>query len=746
MKVCAVVLTFLILLTVSTSVYSSTLSSTQVEESFKSKLLQIASHFKWEKGNVDLILDSKAFVDGDYSDLLFDEEENKTVLEVRTRGAFSTPFKVCSFGVNDMEVRVKFTLGTKSITSEGEISLLGVNGSVYGIRIRSDGYLATYAGENLKTDYRRFEAFNISQYNDFRIVRNGDRFTVYINGVEFTTDVEKEADEHLVLSIRFIRDHFFFLTAKDRVRISWIKFDGEIYEDFTSSRKEAATLKAFISSKANIDDEATSMLLWFTGDSLMEAGVIGREELEDFHHYFLYLACKSDNAWPYTDMRDGSFSKNYQPLLHIQWVLGALQWLEERGVKVNKALKDYLGYLSIAAIDPRTGYQISGPRDEHPGGWPGPEKYHVKQMQSLPFVFRWALEKGEEELIERVRKTVDYKISTYITEDWDVICEVGLVASHEAMEFTHGIYLTWLLETDKGRKDRLWNVFYNLVKRYMTENVWTVSVGNLKFVCYRKGELNASDSYATWQIVFNAYLAGFKVEDLAPYMEFMYLFRERSEDPRVNNSWYYGYRKLDGGWLSFGSNTSYILPYAIYALNLTGYRPRGDTKPPAVKITYPDEGVKVSGTIEIRFIAKDDFGISRVEFLEDGKLVDWRTKTGLPKEVNQTWSWDTSRLSEGSHTIEVVAIDKGGNLGSHRVSVIVVHHVEESPVPTATPTATPTASLKPISTPSPSPPPSKPYITERYLYPLIGTSVLIAVTVICVVLFNRIRKRMKSRS
>ena len=77
----------------------------------------------------------------------------------------------------------------------------------------------------------------------------------------------------------------------------------------------------------------------------------------------------------------------------------------------------------------------------------------------------------------------------------------------------------------------------------------------------------------------------------------MYRFREIANDPRVNNSWYYGYEKLNNDWLSFGPNTSYILPYAIYALNLTGYSPKGDTISPTVEVIYPVEGSKISNSV-----------------------------------------------------------------------------------------------------------------------------------------------------
>lgn len=293
------------ILIISASTNSLIIVPVNADISFESKLLQTISAFKWEKSNVELVLGSKVFVDGDYSDVVFDNFENKKVLEVKSRGTFSAPIKICSYNINDIEIRLKFLLEEKPQYSEVEISLLSVNGSIYGLRVRSDGSAATYAGDEIKCDYRTLEDIDLSKYNDFRILRDKNIFTVYINGVEFSNDFIEDAAEHLVLSIRFLNN----TSMEDAVRISWIRFDGEEYEDFSSSEKKNVSLKAFISNGRNVDDEATSMLLWFAGDSLLDAKVISEDELEDFYHYFLYLACKSDNAWSYTDMINGELQE-----------------------------------------------------------------------------------------------------------------------------------------------------------------------------------------------------------------------------------------------------------------------------------------------------------------------------------------------------------------------------------------------------------------------------------------------------
>src|SRR3989454_1084203 len=83
-----------------------------------------------------------------------------------------------------------------------------------------------------------------------------------------------------------------------------------------------------------------------------------------------------------------------------------------------------------------------------------------------------------------------------------------------------------------------------------------------------------------------------------------------------------------------------------------------DTTPPTCAITTPSNGATVSGTITPAATASDDVGVSKVEFYVDDV---WRaTDTTSP----YSFSWDTTTVGNGSHSLMVKAYDAAGNIGA----------------------------------------------------------------------------------
>jgi subtilisin family serine protease len=91
-----------------------------------------------------------------------------------------------------------------------------------------------------------------------------------------------------------------------------------------------------------------------------------------------------------------------------------------------------------------------------------------------------------------------------------------------------------------------------------------------------------------------------------------------------------------------------------------------DSTPPTVALSEPDQGEDVSGTVTISASASDNAGVDKVRLWIDGVYqgYDW--------SAPYTWSWDTTALADGPHTVRVQAIDLSGNASAsvtHTVNV-----------------------------------------------------------------------------
>jgi len=120
--------------------------------------------------------------------------------------------------------------------------------------------------------------------------------------------------------------------------------------------------------------------------------------------------------------------------------------------------------------------------------------------------------------------------------------------------------------------------------------------------------------------------------------------------------------------------------------------PSGDTTVPTVAWKVPAAGATVEGALQgstCEVAASDDRGVDRVVFRVDG--------TTLNTESDAPWNciFDTTRVSDGTHTVTATAYDAAGNSSSASRSFTV-----------SNPATTPVTSGTPEPTPTPSPNPS----------------------------------------
>ena len=92
----------------------------------------------------------------------------------------------------------------------------------------------------------------------------------------------------------------------------------------------------------------------------------------------------------------------------------------------------------------------------------------------------------------------------------------------------------------------------------------------------------------------------------------------------------------------------------------------GDTTAPTTSITAPVNGATVSGTVQVTASASDNVGVTKVEFYRDGALQS--SSTGAP----YSWSFNTTGVGNGAHTLQSKAYDAAGNVGSSALVTVTV--------------------------------------------------------------------------
>lgn len=88
-----------------------------------------------------------------------------------------------------------------------------------------------------------------------------------------------------------------------------------------------------------------------------------------------------------------------------------------------------------------------------------------------------------------------------------------------------------------------------------------------------------------------------------------------------------------------------------------------DVVAPVAAISSPGDGSVISGNVAISGSATDDVGVTLLRLSIDGKQVATAVGSSISDRLN------TKKLSAGSHTITLEAVDAAGNVGSHSIRV-----------------------------------------------------------------------------
>lgn len=90
-----------------------------------------------------------------------------------------------------------------------------------------------------------------------------------------------------------------------------------------------------------------------------------------------------------------------------------------------------------------------------------------------------------------------------------------------------------------------------------------------------------------------------------------------------------------------------------------------DITPPSVSITSPTNGASVESTITVGVAASDNIGVNSVSFKVDGVVV------GSDNIAPYNFSWNTTTVGAGVHSLTATAMDGAGNNSSNSIQVTV---------------------------------------------------------------------------
>ncbi|HEX6666481.1 MAG TPA: Ig-like domain-containing protein [Solirubrobacterales bacterium] len=128
--------------------------------------------------------------------------------------------------------------------------------------------------------------------------------------------------------------------------------------------------------------------------------------------------------------------------------------------------------------------------------------------------------------------------------------------------------------------------------------------------------------------------------------------------------------------------------------------PPGDTTAPSVSWQAPTAGATVKGNVDGSSCvanASDAGGVDHVVMKVDGST--------LNTEASAPWNchFDTTKVTNGSHTLSATAFDEAGNSRTASVTVNVSNVTAPASTPPPAPAPAPAPSPEPAPTPSPSP-------------------------------------------
>jgi hypothetical protein len=107
-----------------------------------------------------------------------------------------------------------------------------------------------------------------------------------------------------------------------------------------------------------------------------------------------------------------------------------------------------------------------------------------------------------------------------------------------------------------------------------------------------------------------------------------------------------------------GGNTTTSAPVTVVVNN--------DVTPPTAAITSPVTGDTVGGTVSIGVTATDDVQVLRIDFYVDGAFV------GATSTVPYAFSWNSATVTNGNHTLSVIARDTSNNPSPAAAATVAV--------------------------------------------------------------------------
>ena len=122
------------------------------------------------------------------------------------------------------------------------------------------------------------------------------------------------------------------------------------------------------------------------------------------------------------------------------------------------------------------------------------------------------------------------------------------------------------------------------------------------------------------------------------------------------------------------------------AVTVTVSNTSADTTPPTVSISAPAAGASVSGTVNVSANAADNVGVASVQFQVDGVNAG-----GLDASAPYAYSWDTTKVSNGTHKLDAIAKDAAGNSTISAIQTVTVNNATTPQTLTISGTLSPVA-------------------------------------------------------
>ncbi len=113
----------------------------------------------------------------------------------------------------------------------------------------------------------------------------------------------------------------------------------------------------------------------------------------------------------------------------------------------------------------------------------------------------------------------------------------------------------------------------------------------------------------------------------------------------------------------------------VNAASAVSGAPAPDTAPPSASFTSPASGESVSSTVTLQVAASDNVGVTSVSFSVDG------VQKGSDTTSPFSYSWDSTTVANGSHTLSATARDAAGNASTASVTVTVNNPVPDTAPP-----------------------------------------------------------------